>query len=123
MIQTQTNLTAIDNSGASIVQCIKLLGGSFKRFSKSGDYIVVSIKKLRFIRKVQKGQVFLGLIAKTKKNDRFKDGSTTRFNKNAVILLNRKKRLVGTRIFGYVSRRLRRKKFMRILLISGYRII
>lgn len=123
MIQPQTNLQSIDNSGANIVQCIKLLKGSFRRFSYSGDYIIVSIKKIRFVRKVQKGQIHLGLIARTKKETTFKDGSMSYFGTNSVILLNKKKRLIGTRIFGYVSRNLRQKKFMRILLICGQRII
>jgi large subunit ribosomal protein L14 len=123
MIQPQTNLQSIDNSGANIAQCIKLLKGSFRRFSYSGDYIIVSIKKIRFVRKVQKGQVHLGLIARTKKETKFKDGSLSYFGTNSLILLNKKKRLIGTRIFGYVSRNLRQKKFMRILLICGQRII
>ena len=122
MIQTETQLQTMDNSGARTVQCIKTLGGSFRTFSRSGDYILVSIKTLRLIRKVQRGEIYLGLITRTKKNTKFKDGSVSNFNKNSIILVNKQKKVLGTRIFGPVSRKLRRKKFLRILLMCGKKI-
>jgi large subunit ribosomal protein L14 len=122
MIQTETQLQTMDNSGANIVQCIKTLGGSFKAVSHSGEYILVSIKSLRLIRKVKTGEIYLGLITRTKKTTKFKDGSHSKFNTNSIILLNKKKKVLGTRIFGPVSRKLRRKKFLRILLMCGKKI-
>ena len=122
MIQVETQLQTMDNSGARTVQCIKTLGGSFRTFSGSGDYILVSIKTLRLIRKVQRGEIYLGLITRTKKNTKFKDGSVSHFNKNSIILVNKQKKVLGTRIFGPVSRKLRRKKFLRILLMCGKKI-
>lgn len=122
MIQTETQLQTMDNSGARVVQCIKTLGGSFKSFSQSGDYILISIKTLRLIRKVKPGEIYLGLITHTKKNTKFKDGSVSNFNKNALILVNKQKKVLGTRIFGPVSRKLRKKKFLRILLMCRQKI-
>ena len=100
MIQAQTKLNAIDNSGARYVQCIKTLGGFNRKTSYSGDYILVSIKELKLIRKVKKGEIYLGIIARTKKDTSFKDGSSSKFNSNSIILLNKKKRVLGTRLFG-----------------------
>ena len=122
MIQTETQLQTMDNSGARTVQCIKTLGGSFKKFSQSSDYILVSIKTLRLIRKVKPGEIYLGLITRTKKNTKFKDGSISNFNTNSLILVNRQKKILGTRVFGPVSRKLRKKKFLRILLMCGKKI-
>lgn len=122
MIQTETQLKTMDNSGARTVQCIKTLGGSFRTFSKCGDYILVSIKNLRLVRKVKTGEVYLGLITRTKKNIKFKDGTVSNFDTNSIILVNRQKKVLGTRIFGPVSRKLRKKKFLRILLMCGKKI-
>ena len=122
MIQTETKLQTMDNSGARIVQCIKTLGGSFKSFSQSGEYILVSIKTLRLIRKVKPGEIYLGLITRTKKNTKFQDGTVSNYNKNALILVNRQKKVLGTRIFGPISRKLRKKKFLRLLLMCGKKI-
>jgi large subunit ribosomal protein L14 len=122
MIQMQTKLQTMDNSGANIVQCIKSLGGSFKKVSHSGEYIVLSIKTLRLIRKVRAGEVHFGLVTRTKKKKKFKDGTVSNFNNNSIILLNKKKKILGTRIFGPISRNLRRKKFLRILLLCGKKI-
>ena len=123
MIQTQTRLIAIDNSGARYVQCIKALGGFNRTFAYSGDYILVSIKELKLIRKVKVGEIYLGVVAKTKQPSFYKDGSSSKFGSNAIILLNKKKRVLGTRLFGFVSRKLRKKKFLRILIMCGNKII
>ena len=123
MIQVQTWLKPMDNSGANFVECIKTLGGYNRTMSYPGDFILCSIKSLRLIRKVKTGQIHLALITRTKKKSRFLDGSTVSSEKNVVILMNKKKRILGTRIFGWVSRHLRRKKFLRILLICGRWII
>lgn len=119
----QSKLKVMDNSGARIVQCIKSSLGSTKNISQSGDYILVSVKKLRFIRKVKRGEMYPALIVYTQKEAKFKDGSFSKFNGNGVVLLNKKKRLLSTRIFGFVSRNLRKKKFLRILLLAGQNLI
>ena len=100
MIQVQTKLKTIDNSGARYVQCIKALGGFNRTFAYSGDYILVSIKELKLIRKVKTGEIYLGIVARTKKESTFKDGSLSKFGSNSIILLNKKKRVLGTRLFG-----------------------
>lgn len=123
MIQVQTWLRTMDNSGARQVECIKTLGGFNRKFSFPGDYILVSVKSLRLIRKVKVGQVLLGLITRTRKEIRYLDGSMSQNEKNIVLLMNKKKRVLGTRFFGWVSRKLRRKKFLRILILCGRRII
>lgn len=123
MIQVQTKLKTIDNSGARYVQCIKALGGFNRTFAYSGDYILVSIKELKLIRKVKTGEIYLGVVARTRKESIFKDGSSSKFGSNSIILLNKKKRVLGTRLFGWVSRKLRKKKFLRILIMCGYNII
>ena len=122
MIQTESQLQTMDTSGARIVQCIKTLGGSFRTYSQCGDYILVSIKTLRLIRKVKPGEIYLGLITRTKKNIKFNDGTVSNFDTNAIILVNRQKKVLGTRVFGPVSRKLRKKKFLRILLMCGKKI-
>ncbi len=123
MIQVQTWLKTSDNSGARSAECIKTLGGFFRRFSYPGDIILVSIKQLRFFRKVKVGQIYLALVIRTRKESSYKDGSFSRFESNAVFLLNRKKRILGTRFFGWASRQLRRKKFLRVLLLCGRHVI
>ena len=100
MIQVQSKLQAIDNSGARYVQCIKALGGFNRSFSYSGDYILVSIKELKLIRKVKTGEIYLGIITRTKKESKYKDGSLSKFGSNSIVLLNKKKRVLGTRLFG-----------------------
>ena len=96
----QTRLQAIDNSGARNVQCIKALKGFNRTFAFSGDYILVSVKELKLKRKVKVGEVHLGVVARTKKESKFKDGYLSKFGSNSVILLNKKKRVVGTRLYG-----------------------
>lgn len=100
MIQVQTKLQTIDNSGARYVQCIKTLGGFNRSFSYDGDLILVTIKELKFIRKVKKSEICLGVIIRTKKPTLYKDGSSSNFVTNSIILLNNKKRMLGTRLFG-----------------------
>jgi len=119
MIQTQTILNTADNSGARLVQCIRILGGSSRKNATIGDIIVVSIKSIRLLRKVKPGQVQLGVIVRTKSKTRFNDGSSSYFNENAIVLLGNKKKMLATRLFGPISKKLRRKKFLRLLLISG----
>jgi large subunit ribosomal protein L14 len=100
MIQMQTKLETIDNSGARYVQCIKTYGGFNRTFAFCGDFILVSIKELRLIRKVKVGEMHIGILVRTKKESVFKDGSLSKFNTNSVVLLNKKKRVLGTRLFG-----------------------
>lgn len=123
MIQVQSWLKPKDNSGASFVECIRLLGGFNRKFSYPGDFILISVKKLRLVRKVRIGQIHLALFIRSKKQTQFLDGSSSCSEENAVILMNRKKRVLGTRLFGWVSRKLRRKKFLRILLLCGRHIL
>lgn len=123
MIQVQSLLNVVDNSGASKFKCIRILKGSRPRYGFSGDIIVGSIRKLRLKRKVNLGEVHYGLITKTVKPDYKKDGSYTVFKTNSVVLLNKKKRIYATRILDVVSIKLRQKKFMRILLMTGYNYV
>jgi len=123
MIQKETKLKTIDNSGARITQCIHTYKGFNRTYAFCGDFIALSIKKLRLIRKVKVGEIHLGLITRTKKESRFKDGSFSKFNSNSVIILNKKKRVLGTRLFGGMSKKLRQKKFLRILIMCGYNLI
>ncbi len=113
----------MDNSGANFVECIRTFGGFKRRYSYPGDYILVSIKKIRFVRKVRKGQILIGLITRAKKEVKFLDGSYSNSKNNIVLIMNQKKRLLGTRFFGWVSRNLRKKKFLRILIISAKHVI
>jgi len=123
MIQVQSWLKTRDNSGARLVECIRTLGGFNRTFAYPGDYILVSIKRLRLLRKVKVGQIHLALITRARKNVRFIDGTSSACENNVVLLINRKKRVLGTRFFGWVSRNLRRKKFLRILLLCGRHVI
>lgn len=123
MIQVQTWLKTMDNSGARFVECIKTFGGFNRKFSYPGDFILVSIKNLRLIRKVRVGQIHLALITRARKESRFLDGSSSKAENNVVLIVNKKKRVIGTRIFGWVSRKLRRKKFLRIMIICGKHLI
>ena len=118
MIQMQSNLFVADNSGAKRIQCIKVLGGSKRRFASIGDIIVVSIKDAIPRAKVKKGEVFKAVIVRTSKEFTRNDGSTIRFDKNAAVLLDKQEEPVATRIFGPVTRELRTKKFMKIISLA-----
>jgi len=113
----------MDNCGARYVECIKTFGGFNRKFSYPGDFILVSIKQLRLIRKVRVGQVHLAVITRARKESRYLDGTMSRAENNVVLVLNKKKRILGTRVFGWVSRKLRRKKFLRIMIACGKRLI
>jgi len=118
MIQMQTTLNAADNSGAKRVQCIKVLGGSKRRYARVGDIIKVSIKDAIPRGKVKKGEVYNAVVVRTKKGIRRSDGSTIRFDNNAAVILNAKLEPIGTRIFGPVTRELRSEKFMKIISLA-----
>lgn len=118
MIQVESRLKVADNSGARYIQCIRCLQGFNRVYAYIGNYIVASIKELRLIKKVKKGEIYLCLIIRTKKETKFLDGSSLKFGSNSAVLLNKKKRILGTRIFGWVPRNFRKKKFMRVLLLS-----
>ena len=118
MIQQETRLTVADNSGAKEVLCIKVLGGSRKKYAKLGDLIVVTIKKAIPGGIVKKGEVTKAVIVRTKKELRRKDGSYIRFDDNAAVLVNNQKEPQGTRVFGPIARELREKKFMKILSLA-----
>ena len=118
MIQMQTKLDVADNSGARKIQCIKVLGGSKRRFASIGDIIIVSIKDAIPRGKVKKGEVLKAIIVRTKKEFKRIDGTTIRFDKNAAVLLDKQEEPIATRIFGPVTRELRTKKFMKIISLS-----
>jgi len=118
MIQMQTNLFVADNSGARKIQCIKVLGGSKRRFASIGDIIVVSIKDAIPRSKVKKGEVFKAVVVRTKKDFGRADGTSIRFDKNAAVLLDKQEEPIATRIFGPVTRELRTKKFMKIISLA-----
>ena len=115
MIQMQTVLEAADNSGARRVQCIKVLGGSKRRYANVGDVIKVSIKDAIPRGKVKKGEIYNAVVVRTRKGVRRKDGSLIRFDGNAAVLLNARLEPIGTRIFGPVTRELRSNRFMKII--------
>ena len=118
MIQMQTKLKIADNSGAVKAMCIKVLGGSKRRYANIGDVINVSIKLSAPRGKVKKGDVYNALIVRSAKGVRRNDGSLIRFDNNAVVLLNSKLEPIGTRIFGPVTRELRGEKFMKIISLA-----
>jgi large subunit ribosomal protein L14 len=118
MIQSESMLDVADNSGARRVQCIKVLGGSKRRYAGIGDVIKVTIKEAIPRGRVQKGQVMNAVVVRTKKGVRRQDGSLIRFDQNAAVLLNAQMQPVGTRIFGPVTRELRTEKFMRIISLA-----
>jgi large subunit ribosomal protein L14 len=118
MIQMQTVLDAADNSGARRVQCIKVLGGSKRRYAGVGDIIKVSIKDAIPRGKVKKGEVYNAVVVRTRKGVRRKDGSLIRFDGNAAVLLNARLEPIGTRIFGPVTRELRTNRFMKIISLA-----
>ena len=118
MIQTQSMLDVADNSGARRVMCIKVLGGSHRRYAGIGDIIKVSVKEAIPRGKVKKGQVMTAVVVRTKHGVRRTDGSIIRFDGNAAVLLNNKQEPIGTRIFGPVTRELRTEKFMKIVSLA-----
>lgn len=118
MIQMQTELDVADNSGARRVMCIKVLGGSKRRYAHIGDVIKVSIKEAIPRGKVKKGEVLFGVVVRTRKGVRRGDGSVLRFDSNAVILLNAQLQPIGTRVFGPVPRELRSERFMKIISLA-----
>jgi large subunit ribosomal protein L14 len=118
MIQMQTNLDVADNSGAKRVMCIKVLGGSKRRFAAIGDVIVVSVKDAIPRGRVKKGDVHRAVIVRTAKELRRSDGTAIRFDRNAAVLINKQGEPIGTRIFGPVTRELRGKKFMKIISLA-----
>ena len=118
MIQMQTNLTVADNSGARRVQCIKVLGGSKRRWASVGDVIVVSVKEAIPRGRVKKGDVHRAVIVRTSKDIRRPDGSVIRFDNNAAVLINKQGEPIGTRIFGPVTRELRSRNYMKIVSLA-----
>lgn len=118
MIQEETNLVVADNSGAKKVRCIRVLGGSDRRYAGVGDLIVVSVKSAIPGGNVKKGDVSRAVIVRTKKETRRKDGSYIRFDENAAVLITAENEPRGTRIFGPVARELREKQFMKIISLA-----
>ena len=118
MIQMQTNLDIADNSGAKKVMCIKVLGGSHRRYAGIGDIIKVSVKDAIPRGKVKKGEVYNALVVRTRKGVRRPDGSVIRFDGNAAVILNAQLQPIGTRIFGPVTRELRGEKYMKIISLA-----
>ena len=118
MIHNETNLEVADNSGARRVQCIKVLGGSKRKFASVGDIIVVSVKEAIPRGRVKKGEVLKAVIVRTKKEIRRQDGSAIRFDSNAAVLVNAQGEPIGTRIFGPVTRELRAKNLMKIVSLA-----
>ena len=118
MIQMQTVLNVADNSGAKRIQCIKVLGGSHRRYAGIGDVIKVSVKDAIPRGKVKKGDIYNAVIVRTRKGVRRSDGSVIRFDGNAAVLLNNQLQPIGTRIFGPVTRELRSERFMKIISLA-----
>jgi large subunit ribosomal protein L14 len=118
MIQMQSKLSVADNSGAKEVQCIKVLGGSKRRYAGIGDVIKVSVKEAIPRGRVKKGEVFNAVVVRTRKGVRRPDGSVIRFDTNAAVLLNAQLQPIGTRIFGPVTRELRTENFMKIISLA-----
>jgi large subunit ribosomal protein L14 len=118
MIQEQTVLEAADNSGARKLFCIKVLGGSGRRYATVGDIIVVSIREALPNAKVKKGEVMKAVVVRTTKEVKRRDGSYIRFGNNSAVLINPQNEPIGTRIFGPVARELRAKKFMKIISLA-----
>jgi large subunit ribosomal protein L14 len=118
MIQMRTILEVADNSGAKRVQCIKVLGGSRRRYAQLGDVIVVSVKEAIAGTKVKKGEVAQAVVVRTKHQVARADGTYIRFDENSAVLINKEREPIGTRIFGPVARELRAKKFMKIISLA-----
>ena len=118
MIQSETKLTVADNSGARVLYCIKVLGGSKRRYASLGDIIVVSVKDAIPNAKVKKGDVLKAVVVRTAKEVRRPDGSLIRFDDNSAVLINNQGEPLGTRIFGPIARELRAKRFMKIVSLA-----
>jgi large subunit ribosomal protein L14 len=118
MIQTESYLDVADNSGARRVMCIKVLGGSHRRYARVGDIIKVTVKEAIPRGKVKKGQVMNAVVVRTRKGVRRPDGSSIKFDDNAAVLLNQQLAPIGTRIFGPVTRELRSERFMKIISLA-----
>ena len=118
MIQLRTVLEVADNSGAKIVQCIKVLGGSRRRYARVGDIIVVALKEVEPHGALKKGEVKKAVVVRTRKEVRRPEGSYIKFDSNAAVLINDAKEPLGTRIFGPVARELRAKRYMKILSLA-----
>jgi large subunit ribosomal protein L14 len=118
MIQAETQLNAADNSGAKRLYCIKVLGGTRRRYASVGDIIVVSVKEAIPNAKVKKGDVLKAVVVRTKKEVRRLDGSYIKFDDNSAVLINAAREPIGTRIFGPVARELRAKQFMKIISLA-----
>ncbi len=118
MIQVQTKLDVADNSGAKSVACIKVLGGSKRRYASIGDIVVVSVKDAMPRAKVKKGDIYKAVVVRTKKEIGRNDGSHIRFDNNSAVLLNKNMEPIGTRIFGPVARELRGRNFMKIVSLA-----
>jgi len=118
MIQSETRLTVADNSGAKVLYCIKVLGGSRRRYASIGDIIVVTVKEAIPNAKVKKGDVLKAVVVRTKKEISRPDGSFIRFDDNSAVLINQHQEPIGTRIFGPVARELRAKRFMKIISLA-----
>jgi large subunit ribosomal protein L14 len=119
MIQAQTMLDVADNTGAKSVMCFKVLGGSKRRYAHVGDVIIGSVKKSIPTASVKKGTVVRGVIVRTRKDIRRRDGSRVRFDRNALVIIDKDNNPVGTRIFGAVARELRAKNFMKIISLAS----
>ncbi len=118
MIQLETRLTVADNSGAKVLYCIKVLGGSRRRYASIGDIIVVAVKEAIPDSKVKKGEVLKAVVVRTKKEIKRADGSYIRFDDNSAVLISQGMEPIGTRIFGPVARELRAKRFMKIISLA-----
>ena len=118
MIQTETRLKVADNSGAKVVACIKVLGGTRKKYATVGDIIVVSVKEAMPNSKVKKGDVVRAVVVRTAKEIRRPDGTYIKFDDNSAVLINQQREPIGTRIFGPVARELRAKRFMKIISLA-----
>jgi large subunit ribosomal protein L14 len=118
MIQAQTNMDVADNSGARRIQCIKVLGGSKRKYASVGDVVVVSVKEAIPRGRVKKGDVLKAVIVRTAKDIRRADGTAIRFDRNAAVLINNQGEPIGTRIFGPVTRELRAKRYMKIISLA-----
>ncbi len=118
MIQSETRLTVADNSGAKVLYCIKVLGGSRRRYASIGDIIVVAVKEAIPNSKVKKGEVLKAVVVRTKKEIKRTDGSYIRFDDNSAVLISQGMEPIGTRIFGPVARELRAKRFMKIISLA-----
>ena len=118
MIQQESRLKVADNTGAKEVLCIKVLGGSRKRYARTGDLIIITVKKAIPGSNIQKGEIHKAVVVRTRKEHKRKDGSYIRFDENAAVLIDNQKEPKGTRVFGPVARELREKKYMKILSLA-----